>query len=205
MPGRNILKEDVAETYYHIYARGVDKQKIFLDDADFIYFLSLLKRYLSPELTKTPRGIEYPKLYNDINLLAYCLMSNHFHLLVFQINEKAMTRLMRGVMSTYSMYFNKKYRRKGHLFESCYRASRISNETYLLHISRYIHLNPYDWRAYRYSSLSSYVDSTKRDWLATGRILDLHTSTAEYLHFLEEYEQERDDLQLIKHELADNL
>ena len=108
MPGRNILKEDVAETYYHIYARGVDKQKIFLDDADFIYFLSLLKRYLSPELTKTPRGIEYPKLYNDINLLAYCLMSNHFHLLLHEKVEDGITKFMWKLLTAYAMYFNKK-------------------------------------------------------------------------------------------------
>lgn len=205
MPGRNILKEDVAENYYHIYARGVNKQEIFLDDADFTYFLSLLKRYLSPKSIKTARGVEYPKLYTDINLLAYCLMSNHFHLLVFQINEKAMTRLMRGVMSAYSSYFNRRYRRTGHLFESSYRASRISDEAYLLHISRYIHLNPQNWRTYNYSSISSYIDSIKRDWLSVGRVLDLYTSPLEYSKFLEDYEQERDDLQTIKHELADSV
>jgi REP element-mobilizing transposase RayT len=205
MPGRNILKEDVAATYYHVYARGANKQKIFLDDNDFIYFLSLLKRYLSKEQAKTGRGVDYPKLYNDLNLLAYCLMQNHFHLLVYQINEKSMARLMRGVMSAYSLYFNKKYRRVGHLFESSYRASRISNESYLLHISRYIHLNPQNWRNYPYSSLSSYTKTVERDWVNAKQILELYSSIGEYIKFLHDYKEERDDLQLLKNELANRL
>ena len=202
MPGRNILKEDVAESYYHIYARGANKQKIFLDDADFTYFLALLKRHLSHERTKTYRGVEFLKLYENINLLTYCLMQNHFHLLVFQINEHAMSNLMRRIMTAYGQYFNKKYHRVGHVFESCYRASRVSSDSYLLHISRYIHLNPKDWRSYPYSSLSSYIDSIKRDWVSTDRILDLYKSQDEYREFLEDYEQERDDHQIIKDELA---
>jgi putative transposase len=205
MPGRNILKEDVADTYYHIYARGANKQQIFIDDTDFNYFLSLVKRYLSPEDIRSTRGVSFPKLYNDIELLAYCLMQNHFHLLVYQINEKAMTRLMRGVMSSYSLYFNKRHHRVGHLFESCYRASLISNETYLLHISRYIHLNPDRWQSYQYSSLSSYIGSTKRDWIMTNRILDLHASKAAYKVFLEDYGQQRDELYDIKDVLANKL
>jgi REP element-mobilizing transposase RayT len=205
MPGRNILKEDVAETYYHIYARGVNKQKIFLDDNDFVYFLSLLKRYLSLKETKTARGADYPKLHGDIQLLAYCLMSNHFHLLVYQVSEKTMTRLMRGVMTAYSLHFNTKYHRTGHLFESSYRASRVSNEQYLLHISRYIHLNPADWQHYRYSSLSSYMGAVERDWVVVEKIMSLYESEAKYLEFLEDYERQHEDLESIKHELADSI
>lgn len=205
MPGRNILKQDVADTYYHIYARGANKQQIFIDDTDFTYFLSLLKRYLSVEEIKSTRGAAFPKLYNDIHLLTYCLMPNHFHLLVYQINEKAMTRLMRGVMSSYSLYFNKRHQRVGHLFESCYRASRVSNETYLLHISRYIHLNPDKWQSYEYSSLSSFTGTTARDWVVTDRILGLYTSKAAYKAFLDDYEQQRDELHIIKDQLANKL
>jgi putative transposase len=205
MPGRNILKEDVTDSYYHIYARGANKQNIFLDDSDFTYFLSLLKRYLSQEEVRIGRGRVFPKLSNDINLLAYCLMQNHFHLLVYQINQKAMTRLMRGIMSSYSLYFNRKHHRVGHLFESSYRASRVSTEPYLLHISRYIHLNPTDWRRYPHSSLSSYIGNVQRDWVQTDRILDLYTSTSEYETFLQDYEDQREDLSSIKDELANKL
>ena len=132
-------------------------------------------------------------------------MPNHFHLLVYQIKEKAMTRLMRGVMSSYSLYFNKRYQRLGHLFESCYRASRISSETYLLHMSRYIHLNPDKWQSYKYSSLSSFIGTYERDWVVTAPILGLYTSKAAYKAFLEDYEQQRDELHVIKDELANKL
>lgn len=205
MPGRNIVKDDVAETYYHIYARGANKQQIFIDEQDFVYFLSLIKRYLSPKVSKSTRGVAFSKLYDDIHLVAFCLMKNHFHMLVYQMNEKSMTRLMRGVMSSYGSYFNKKYHRVGHLFESSYRASRISTESYLLHISRYIHLNPDNWQSYPYSSLSSYLGDVSRDWLNTSRILDLYISSDGYLQFLKDYEIDKYALQELKHELADNL
>ncbi len=204
MPGRNIRKVDVADSYYHVYARGVNKQKIFLDTDDYKFFLSLLKRYLSRSEATTRRGAQYPKLYEDIELLAYCLMTNHFHLLVYQISEQGMMQLMRRVMTSYSGYFNRKYSRRGPLFESRYRASRINNETYLLHISRYIHLNPTDWRGYNYSSLRSYLDTAPPDWLTTIRVTGLFSSRNEYLQFLESYEQNKTELDIIKHVLAND-
>lgn len=109
MPSRNVLKIDVQESYYHIYARGASRQDIFLEPADYYIFLELFRRYLSPEEIRDNSGIPYAKLGDDIELLCYCLMSNHFHLLVYQISEGAMQRLMRGVMTAYSRYFNKRY------------------------------------------------------------------------------------------------
>ncbi len=202
MPGRNIRKVDVADSYYHVYARGVNKQRIFLDPADYTYFLALLKRYLSRSDTTTARGVVFPKLYQDIELLAFCLMQNHFHLLVYQINEEGMVKLMRRIMTSYSGYFNRKYERTGPLFESRYRASRVDNESYLLHISRYIHLNPADWQNYNYSSLRSYLGAAAQDWLVIERITNLFTSRSDYLQFLESYEQNKAELDIIKHVLA---
>lgn len=203
MPGRNILKQDVAESYYHIYARGVNKQGIYPEAADYVYFLSLIKRYLSRSETKSGRGADYPKLYDSIELLSYCLMLNHFHLLIYQIKSGSMQNLMRRIMTSYSGYFNRKYSRSGPLFESRYRASIITTEPYLLHISRYIHLNPLNWREYNYSSLRAYLGKTPPDWLSTYKVSQLYTSQDHYLKFLEDYQDERDDLAIIKHELAD--
>ena len=150
MPSRNVLKIDIADSYYHVYARGASRQEIFLESADYYMFLSLFRRYLSAEDVKDSAGMSYAKLYDDIQLLSYCLMPNHFHLLLYQVNEGAMQRLMRGVMTAYSRYFNKKYDRSRGLFETRYKASRISSDTYLMHITRYIHLNPKEWREYPY-------------------------------------------------------
>ena len=204
MPGRNILKDDVADCYYHVYARGVNKEKIFKDSADFSFFLSLLSRYLSPSDTSTYRGLAYAKLHASMELLAYCLMQNHFHLLVYQIDQGTMTRLMRGVMTSYSHYFNTKYERTGPLFETRYRASRIQDDSYLLHISRYIHLNPLDWRRYEYSSFGSYTNAHRPDWLMPAKIQSLFGTAEAYIQFIQDYEERRDELEVLKHALAND-
>ena len=82
MPSRNIMKEQIPDSYYHIYARGINKQKIFIDNNDYGYFIKLFERYLSkkPSISKT--GEIYPHYLNKVQILVYCLMSNHFHLLL---------------------------------------------------------------------------------------------------------------------------
>lgn len=205
MPSRNVLKVDIPDSYYHIYARGASRHEIFREAADYYVFLELFRRYLSPEEIKDSAGIAYTKLHDDIELLCYCLMPNHFHLLAYQINEHAMQRLMRGVMTAYSRYFNKKYDRSGGLFESRYKASRISSDEYLMHITRYIHLNPKQWRNYPYSSLDLYVKANDTDWLREYRIIELYESRASYLEFVEDYEAVKESLAMIKTELANDV
>jgi len=129
-------------------------------------------------------------------------MPNHFHLLLYQINEHAMTQLMRFIMTGYSRYFNKKYELSGALFETTYKASIISINKYLIHISRYIHINPKDWRTYKYSSLTYYLAKTPPEWLQTKRIIELFSSPNEYELFIADYEDYKYTLDDIKHELA---
>lgn len=204
MSSRNVLKVDIADSYYHIYGRGGSKREIFLEDADYWYFLELFRRYLSPEEIRDSAGMPYAKLDDDIDLLCYCLMPNHFHLLVYQINAGGMQRLMRGVITAYSRYFNKKYDRSGQLLESRYKASMINSDAYLMHITRYIHLNPKQWQTYPYSSLELYAHPHTNDWLQEGRILELFNSRSEYMTFVEDYESVKESFDLIKDELADH-
>lgn len=201
MPSRNVLKVDIPESYYHVYVRGASRQAIFLDNDDYGYFLSLFRRYLAKNEITDRDGVPYAKLFDAVEVLAYCLMGNHFHLLVYQHEQGAMQRLMRGVMTAYSIYFNKKYDRSGGLFESRYKASRISSDEYLLHISRYIHLNPDEWSDYPYSSLRIYKGEVS-DWVHPEKILALFPSRAAYLEFVADYKDIRDELETIKHELA---
>ena len=149
MPGRNVIKTYVKNGFYHIYNRGVDKRVIFLDDQDYIYFLFLLKQYLSKELkvfnlkTKKYEVINNEKSIDfKIQLLSYCLMPNHFHLLVKQLEHRSIDEFMRKLCTSYSLYFNKKYKRQGTLFQGRYKAVLIETEKQLIHVSRYIHLNP---------------------------------------------------------------
>lgn len=202
MPSKNVLKIDIPETYYHVYARGGSKLPIFLSEDDYAVFLNLLKRYLSPTPVRDKSGRQYPHLRGKLELLAYCLMPNHFHLLVYQHEPATMSALMQGLMTSYSRYFNTTHHRSGPLLESRYKAVPLTNQAYLEHITRYIHLNPKDWRDYSYSSIHSYLGTRNEDWLQPERILHLFKDTAEYLHFVNDYQDHKAMLDKIKHDLA---
>ncbi len=204
MPSRNIVKIDAPNSYYHVYARGHGRKKIFRDDEDFETFTNLFARHLSIEPASDLYGKPYAHLRSDIDLLCYCQMGNHFHLLLYQKTEGSMSRLMRGIMTSYSMYFNKKYKSSGALFESRYKASLISSESYLMHVSRYIHLNPKGWKAYPYSSIHSYYLGPP-EWLNPEPVVELFGSLPKYADFLDDYMDYKDSLSDIEDELANRL
>lgn len=205
MPGKNLARQFVPESYYHIYNRGVNKRKIFLDAKDYSFFSGLFARHLSPKPQNDAKGREYLWLRNNITVAAYCWMPNHFHLLIYQNEERDMARLMMSVCTAYTMYFNKKYKRRGPLFENNYRASLISEDVYLQHISRYIHLNPAGYKTYRYSSYLDYIKEPSQKWISPGIILDLFRSKKEYRSFVADYKSARDELSVLKHELANDI
>ena len=195
MPARNTIREYDAPAYYHVYNRGAGERMIFADASDKYKFLSLLERYLSNQKAHA----EYPTY--DAELVAYCIMGNHYHLLLFQESDPgAISQLMKSVSTAYSMYFNRKYRAQGHVFQSVFRASRITNEPYLAHISRYIHLNPETYKTYKWSSLPYYVGKSAPVWLKPGRVRTM--SAEEYQVFLEDYRDKRALLKEIKSLLA---
>ena len=199
----NIIKVYAADHYYHAYSRGVARQQVFFDDQDYTYFLSLLKRYLSAEPAKHSGHGVYPHYGKRIVLLAYCLMSNHIHLLLYQKDETAMVEFMRSLMTSYSMYFNKKYRRVGPVFQSRYRASLISQDNYLEHITRYVHLNPKDWESYPFSSINYYKGLATAEWISPEKILELFPNKDQYIEFVRDYEGYKAMLDEIHWELAD--
>lgn len=205
MPSKNVVKVDISHSYYHVYGRGSSRRDIFLDDQDNQVFLNLFKRYLSHNKTADSNGLNYPNFYGQLELLCYCLMSNHFHLLVYQIDERSMTEVMRSVMTSYTRYFNKKYNFTGALLESRYKASLISNDSYLQHITRYIHLNPKNWQNYPYSSLPYYLGNNHADWVKPGRVIEMFSNPAEYLEFVKDYEDNKKMLDELKYELANTI
>jgi putative transposase len=201
MPGKNIIKLFEPEGSYHIYNRGINRSEIFLDAADYGYFEWLVERCLSPAPTKDPKGREYLRLDNDLELNAYCLMPNHFHLLCYQYSIDGVTKFIRSVCTAYTMYFNKKYKRRGPLFENSYRAVPILRDGQLLHISRYIHLNHKNFRTWPHSSLADYL-GISRPWVTPDRIMGLFDSLKQYHKFVLDYEQAQRELESIKRELA---
>ncbi|MBU2595515.1 transposase [Patescibacteria group bacterium] len=210
MPSKNILKEYIQGGYYHVYNRGVEKKKIFKSKQDYIVFLRFLKEYLLPpkhsdllELQKICPRRNPINCYEDIKLLAYCLMPNHFHLFLKQKSEKGLETFMRALSTNYVMYFNQKYNRVGPLFQSRYKAVYIDNEAYYLHISRYIHNNPRELLArdgplykYSFSSYQDYLGKRKCDWLNTKQIIasfkNKRIGINSYQGFVEEFNEEKD-------------
>lgn len=203
MPSRNIYKHYLPDTYYHAYNRGLNKQPIFLDEHDYTVFLGLLKRYLGTQPEIKSNRQPHPSYRDHVELLAFCLMPNHFHLFMYQTDPEGMKQLLKSLSVSYNMYFNKRYRRVGPLFQQRYKAVNITDDSQLLHISRYIHLNPDAYNTYKWSSLPYYVGTKQADWLQPGRILEQFNGPADYQQFVDEYKDRRDELALLKDELAD--
>lgn len=193
MPAKNVVKIYAADSIYHIYNRGVEKRKIFLDDRDYAVFLRILKDALSPQpdlrknvITDNLQGATLQvwrrKAKNfsaTIELLAFVLMPNHFHLLVKQKSERAIKEFMQSIATRYSLYFNKKYKRVGPLFQNIYKAVLVNEEPYLLHLTRYIHLNPSEYTSDligAYSSYAYYLGQIHAEWVKPEFILSFFKS-----------------------------
>ncbi len=207
MPSRNTVREFAPDSYYHVYNRGVEKRHIFLDEQDYRVFIGLLKRYLSHDVHRKPDRHLKRNVSQHVSLLAYCLMPNHYHLLLYQTSEDGVTQLMRRVITGYVMYFNDRYQRVGALFQSKYKASHINADAYLHHISRYIHQNPDKYETWSASSLPYYLNKKKTPtWLNTAPVLELFQNDAKVYHeFLKEYEENRQELAELKWQLANDL
>jgi putative transposase len=112
--------------YYHLYNRGNNRQNIFFERENYLYFLRLVRRYL---------------IEQTLEVLAYCLMPNHYHLLVCckanHVNEG-----MRSLASAYTQAMNRRYNRTGTLFQGRFQATWVDREAYLQYLVQYIHLNP---------------------------------------------------------------
>lgn len=129
------------DRYYHIYNRGINGCNIFASDENKKYFLQKLKEYSQDVLS----------------IYAYCLMDNHFHLIVEIINAELVTQKLSNVFNAYAKAFNKQQHRTGSLFEKHFKRKELTNDTYLRNLVLYVHLNPQkhfnlDFSEYKYSS-----------------------------------------------------
>ncbi|EGV43332.2 transposase [Bizionia argentinensis JUB59] len=148
----------IEDNYYHIYNCGNNKEDIFLEDDNYLYFLSLTKKYL----------------LDVVDILAYCLMKNHFHFLVKtkeNQEQKKISQAFSNFFNAYAKAFNKKHQRTGGLFKDRFSRIKISVEAYLKSLVVYIHLNPVhhgftdNFKTYKYSSFQSLLSKqpTKLD------------------------------------------
>lgn len=183
MPSRNTVKFYNVDTYYHVYNRGVEKRKVFLDDEDYAVFLGLIKRLLGDSPETDSQGREYDWIAKNVELVAFCLMPNHFHLLLYQLELDGVTRLLRSVCSAYTTYFNKKYNRVGPLFQGIFKASYINNDAYISYIVRYIHRNPSNYMKWQWSSLAYWLEEKQATWVVPQRLNEMNpTQYKEYIN-----------------------
>lgn len=203
--------------YYHVYNCGVEKRKIFNESNDFNHFLECIFFYQNTNpLTKfsqrhfTRREC---KIENKIKylgeIIVYCLMSNHFHLIIKQLKENGISTIMRKFSNSYSKYFNAKYSRIGPLFQGSFKVKRIMTNEQLLHLSRYIHLNPYvskvveDPLDYIWSSLKDYLSRSKHSLINKTIITSQFSTPTDYKKFVLDYSDYALSLEQIKHEIIE--
>src|SRR3989344_5278912 len=206
MPAKNAIKEYHENGYYHLYNRGVNKGLIFSEDQDYKIFLYYLKLYLCSEELQ----VEYLKLYpsrklknycHRLKLLAYCLMPNHFHLLIWQKEPDVINHFMRSLTVKYAMYFNKKNQRIGPLFQGVYKAVLVENEPQLVYLSKYIHRNSIKLTSgrvlevYKYSSYQNYLGMFDQEWVSREEILNLF-SQSKFSHSYKAFVEETDERDL---------
>lgn len=137
--------------YYHLYNRGTEQRNIFRGDFDLLRFSFLLyvcnstKSIDVRELKENNEGLPFGKIDRGetiVNIGSWCLMPNHFHILVKEKIEGGITKFMLKLATAYSMYFNKLYNRSGRLFQGPFQSSHINKDEYLKYLFAYIHLNP---------------------------------------------------------------
>lgn len=168
------LRIQFPNAFYHVFSRGNEQKPVFLRHEDYALFLALLK--------------ECCERYR-VTVYAFCLMPNHFHLLV-QTREANLSAFMKRLMGVYTMKFNYRHDRVGHLFQGRYKAILVHQESYLLELSRYIHFNPCASgltklpEEYAYSSMRHYLDGQGPSFLKTSMLLSRFNSPQDYRRFV---------------------
>lgn len=206
--------------YYHIYNRGVASQPTYFLKKDYQRFLNTLQYYrfnnLSLRLSHFLNGSEEERnklmkkfLHIDnksVDIIAFCLMPNHFHLLLKQITDNGISKFMKKVGDSYTRYFNTRHVRVGPLFQGAFKVTHISNDEQLIHISRYIHLNPLvsyvikeqELLTYPWSSLTYYL-SGDISFVNSKEVLVFFKSPDIYLKFILDQADYGKRLESIKH------
>jgi len=212
MPAKNLKRVEGSGVYSHIFNQGVENRSIFVDDSDYQTFLNYLEEYLSTpkdlEQTKQNftvngrvfKGIPHqPKNYfGKVELLAYNLQPNHFHLILHQKTEKSLQAFIRSLCTRYSMYFNKKYSRSGSLFDGPYKSSTIKDNPTLLLLSQYLH------KSGNYTSYPQYRGQKDISWLNTKDVLSIKNIEGNYVKYVDSYVPSDKEEELLRNIIIEN-
>lgn len=182
---REIKYCDESGRCYYIQINGLYGNSIFRDDTDYQYFLSLLKRFLLKYHHSGQLKQNFETMFERIELIVYCLLTNQIHLLVRQFTDNGARELASRLYDEYSDYYRNKYDEVEGPFEKDFELSKISSDSGVLHASRQIHLMPGCWRDHPYSSVKAYLFDDCPDWLSKTKITECYGSSADYLEWIE--------------------
>ncbi|MDO8715905.1 MAG: transposase [Dehalococcoidales bacterium] len=205
----------VTGSFYHIFNRGVNKQDIFFEKWDYVRFLKAAIHYKDKSIKFSYEDlVPIRHRFNEtgssdsgarVEVLAYSLMPNHFHFLIKQLKDGGITDYMRRLANGYAHYVNNKHGRVGPLFAGRFKGVLIENDDQLLHLSRYIHLNPLvsgltdDLKDYPWSSYFSYSGTSQDDLCDPGEILGMFKDKDGYKRFVLDQADYGKRLEEIKH------
>ena len=220
----------VTNYIYHIYNRGVEKRKIYLNSSYYSRFLSILEHYLNYDYpysllkqrlnrTESPEKkqkilslLETRRISPPVEIISFCLMPNHYHLTVKQLVDNGITNFMHRIGTGYTSYFNLRKDRVGRLFESSFKAVMVKSNEQLIHLSRYQHLNPRTLNLntlqelinYPWSSLSTYLGKKQFPFVKPDIVLSNFKDRRSYLKFVLEEADELEPLRLEKVAIDDD-
>ena len=191
--------------YYHVYNRGVDKRRVFLEKKDFERFLRGVREFNSIEpigsmywnsFSKTKLRRETSKSDKLVGIIVYCLIPNHYHFILKEIREGGISEFMKRLGGGYTKYFNEKNKRSGVLFQGVFKSSHIKSDGGLQELSAYVNLNykihshkyPLRRETSKWSSWGEYIgEVSKKNWVCEkSMILSHFSSKKEYRRFAEE-------------------
>lgn len=224
MPGR--LTPLITGQVYHIYNRGIDHRPTFKDKREQERGILALKFYKYPDLpVRLSRFLDLPreerkktlveiskKGKSIIDFIAFCLMPNHFHFLLRQNTDKGISTFMSNFQNSFTRFFNAKNQRTGPLFLDQFKAVRTETDEQLLHVSRYIHLNPYSsfivksldqLENYKWSSLGEYIGLDESNFCDKETVLSFFKNKENYKKFLFDQANYQRKLDQIKHLIID--
>ena len=206
---------------YHIFNRGIEKRTIFTTKWEYQRALEIIKYYrfsnlpfrLS-QLLKLAKD-EREQVLSEINkkndklveIISFCLMPNHFHLILRQLQSDGIKKIISNFTNSYTKYFNTKHERVGPLFEGIFKAVLVESDEQLIHLSRYIHLNPVssflipneELENYIWSSLPEYLENIDDGICSKDTVLSLFPSIESYHKFILDQISYAQELDKIKH------
>lgn len=204
--------------HYHLFNRGVERRLVFtnrreflraIDLADFYSFDKPSLKYSKYLALNSEQKTIFLAARNEkvVDIIAFCFMGNHFHFLVKQTKDDGISKFMSNFMNSYTKYFNTRYDRVGPLFQGAFKAVHVETDEQLLHLSRYIHLNPVtsfmvkpnDLKNYQWSSYPSYVEVSPLSFVKKYIVMDFFKKPIQYEQFVMDQAGYAKELKMIEH------